>query len=406
MQLPGPDWLKQRRGEAAERLATVELPSAEDEMWRYTPVGEIDLSRYHSTPAGSDVSCPASALAIGHVAALVQTINGRVVAVSVSDHAEEQGLEVGPATDAAGSEALLRDGPVDGAFDLVNQAYAADPIVVRVPDGCVIAGAVHVQNHVRGEATLSAPHLVVDIGIDAGATVVESHDGECDALVVARGDFIVADHARFRHTVVQQLGPSATYIARQRTVAGSQSTVSLAAIALGGGFARLRSDCRLDGRGASAVMLGASIAHGDQIVDFRTFQDHAAPDTTSELLHKNVLDDRARAITTGLIRVEPGARGTVAQQTNRTIKLSPDAWAESVPNLEIENDEVKCSHASSVGPIDEDQAFYLASRGVPPAIAERLIVTGFTDEVLGRLQDDELAAGLRSTISERLRGGR
>ncbi|MFA9564398.1 MAG: SufD family Fe-S cluster assembly protein, partial [Acidimicrobiales bacterium] len=159
-----------------------------------------------------------------------------------------------------------------------------------------------------------------------------------------------------------------------------------------------------DGRGASATMLGASFAHREQIVDFRTFQDHAAPDTTSELLYKNVVDDRARSITTGLIRVEAEARGTVAQQTNRTIKLSTDAWAESVPNLEIENNDVKCSHASSVGPIDEDQSFYLASRGVPSDVAERLIVTGFMDEILRRLRDDALATELRSAVSDRLLG--
>ena len=94
----------------------------------------------------------------------------------------------------------------------------------------------------------------------------------------------------------------------------------------------------------------------------------------------------------------------MAQQTNRTIKLGPDAWAESVPNLEIENNDVKCSHASSVGPIDEDQSFYLASRGVPPAVAQRLIVTGFLDEILRRIGDDDLAADLRGVVTNRLQG--
>jgi Fe-S cluster assembly protein SufD len=124
---------------------------------------------------------------------------------------------------------------------------------------------------------------------------------------------------------------------------------------------------------------------GDQLLDFRTFQDHAARDTTSNLLFKGVIDDRARSVYTGLIHVRPDARGTNAFQTNRNIKLSDEAWAESVPNLQIENNDVKCSHASTVGPVDEDQRFYLESRGLHPSRAERFIVAGFFDEVLHAL---------------------
>ena len=132
------------------------------------------------------------------------------------------------------------------------------------------------------------------------------------------------------------------------------------------------------------------------MLDFRTFQDHAAPDTTSNLLFKGAVGDQAASVYTGLIQVEKNARGTNAFQTNRNLKLSDDAWAESVPNLEIENNDVHCSHASTVGPIDEDQRFYLESRGVPPEVAERLIVAGFFDEVLeAAARRRRVVAGLR-----------
>ncbi len=400
MQLPGPDWLKQRRGEAAERLASAALPSADEEMWRYTPVADIDLDGY-AAPSGT-ANRPGSEPPPG--SAVIEVIDGHVVAVTVTPEAAEAGLVVGAAADVEGAEALLADLPVDDTFDLVNQAYAVAPVVVRVPAGRAVPGTVHVRNHLSGSGIVAAPHLLVELGADAQLTIVETHRGGGDGLVVPRTDLKVADSGRLRHTMVQHLEPSATQIGRQRTVAGAQSTVAVAAIALGGSYARLRSDCRLDGRGGSATMLGASFGRHDQVVDFRTFQDHAAADTTSELLYKNVVADRARSITTGLIRVEDEARGTVAQQTNRTIKLGPDAWAESVPNLEIENNDVKCSHASSVGPIDEDQSFYLASRGVPPAVAQRLIVTGFLDEILRRIGDDDLAAELRGVVTQRLQG--
>jgi Fe-S cluster assembly protein SufD len=400
MQLPGPDWLKQRRGEAAEQLASASLPSAEEEMWRYTPVADIDLDRYDA-PSGAVAASP---LDPPPGSAVIEVIDGHVVSVDVTAEAADAGLVVGGAADIDGAQAFLDGAPSDDTFDLVNQAYAVAPVIVRVPAGRSIPGTVHVRNHLSGSGIVAAPHLAVQLGADAQLTIVESHRGGADGLVVPRTDLAVADRARLRHTMVQQLDPSATQIGRQRTVVGAQSSVSVAAVALGGAYARLRSDCQLQGRGGSATMLGASFGRHDQVVDFRTFQDHAAADTTSELLYKNVVADRARSITTGLIRVEAEARGTVAQQTNRTIKLGPEAWAESVPNLEIENNDVKCSHASSVGPIDEDQSFYLASRGVPPAVAQRLIVTGFLDQILRRLADDSLAADLRSVVSERLQG--
>ena len=120
------------------------------------------------------------------------------------------------------------------------------------------------------------------------------------------------------------------------------------------------------GRGATGDLLAVYFGEGDQTLDFRTFQDHDAPDTTSNLLFKGAVGGHSRSVYTGLIQVEKEARGTNAFQTNRNLKLSDHAWAESVPNLEIENNDVHCSHASTVGPVDEEQRFYLESRGVPP----------------------------------------
>jgi len=144
---------------------------------------------------------------------------------------------------------------------------------------------------------------------------------------------------------------------------------------------------------------------GDQRHDLRTFQRHEAPDTSSNLVFKGALDGRSRAVYTGLIHVGHDARGTNATQSNRIIKLSDDTWAESVPNLEIHHNDVRCAHASAVGPIDEDQRFYLESRGVPPEVAERLVVAGFFEEVLGAFDRSGEGGALRSTVNERLGAG-
>lgn len=136
--------------------------------------------------------------------------------------------------------------------------------------------------------------------------------------------------------------------------------------------------------------------------DFRVSQTHAAPRTTSDLFFKSVVDDAARSVYTGLIRIDKQARGSSAFQTNRVLKLSEHAWADSVPNLDIENNDVKCSHASTVGPVDPEQHFYLESRGIPPEIADRLIVLGFFDEIIGRLPVESSRERLRDIVAAKL----
>jgi len=170
-------------------------------------------------------------------------------------------------------------------------------------------------------------------------------------------------------------------------------------VGFGGDYARLRTDCRMVGRGATGELDAVYFGEGDQTLDFRTFQEHVAPDCTSNLLFKGAGGGRSRSVYTGMIRVGKQARGTNAFQTNRNVKLSEGAWAESVPNLVIENNDVRCSHASAVGPVDAEQRFYLESRGVPTEDAERLIVSGFFDEVLTRLPVAGIAAPLRSTVA-------
>ena len=175
------------------------------------------------------------------------------------------------------------------------------------------------------------------------------------------------------------------------------------AVALGGDYARLRTtDSMLAGQGASGRLLALYFGAGTQMHDFRTVQDHRAPKTNSDLLYKGAVANTARSVYSGLIRVEKGARGTNAFQTNRNLVLHEGAHADSVPNLEIEDNDVRCSHASAVGPIQEDQRFYLESRGVPSEISDRLIALGFLGEVLEHLPFASLAGPLRVLLAAKL----
>ena len=197
--------------------------------------------------------------------------------------------------------------------------------------------------------------------------------------------------ARVSYLGINELADTAWQIGHQLAVGDRDSTTTLATVALGGHYARVRTEARISGPGGNTRQVALYFAGGQQMHDFRTIQDHDAPHTTSDLLFKGAVQDQSRSVYTGLIKIRKHARGTAAFQTNRNLTLSEGAWAESVPNLEIETNDVKCSHASTVGPIDAEQRFYLESRGIPTQIAERLIVLGFFDEVLDQLPVGPLA---------------
>jgi Fe-S cluster assembly protein SufD len=286
----------------------------------------------------------------------------------------------------------------------MNDDLTLAPIVVRVAPGATVEAPIVIARWVDEPNIATFPRTVVVASEDSRAKVVEySASAETtNALMVPVTELSLARAARLDYLNAQNLGLATWQIASQVATVESDATLTSVCAAFGGDYARLRTDCKLVGRGATGRLRAVYFGEADQMLDFRTFQDHAAPDTSSNLLFKGAVGGHSRSVYTGMIRVRKNARGTNAFQTNRNIKLSEGAWAESVPNLEIENNDVRCSHASAVGPIDEEQRFYLESRGVPTAIAERLIVTGFFDQVLAKLPVDGVADALRTLVSGKL----
>jgi Fe-S cluster assembly protein SufD len=410
--LPGPGWLRARRQAAAERAAELALPTSDEEVWRYSPIDDLDLDAFTPAPPdGAPGAVPDSArgLVPGPVAGTVIVVDGRIAHVELADRWATRGVSLGAAADHPDGADVL--GSVTGAegaatpdlLSVLNDAFSTDPVVLDVPAGVAVDDPFVVVDWSATPGRLTFPRLVVRLGADAEATVVDHQGGDDVAgLTVPVIELAVGPAARLRYLNVQRRGPQAWQIATQSSRVERDATLVAAQAALGGSYARTRADCRLVGRGATGNLMAVYYGDGDQTLDFRTFQDHAAPDTTSNLLFKGAVAGRSRSVYTGLIRVRPEGRGTNAFQTNRTIKLSDHAWAESVPNLEIENNDVHCSHASAVGPIDEEQRFYLESRGVPPEVAERLIVEGFFREVLAQMPAAEAASAVWQAIVDRL----
>jgi Fe-S cluster assembly protein SufD len=378
-------------------------PGTDEEVWRYSRVDEIDLDTYRLPVGDGGDPEPVKLLAasVPDPALVVLVRDGAVVGVTSSPEADAAGV-VARAT-ADGDEEVLgaAEGEPSDLFTTLNRAYST-PVVIDIPRGASLTAPVVIAHWTSGTGVVSFPRLLVRAAEDSQAQIVELQGAADAPLIVPITELVVGRAARLSYLAVQRLPATAWQVATLVGRADADATLRIGAASFGGGYARLRTDCRLVGRGASGELLAAYFADGDQTLDFRTFQEHAAPDTHSELVFKGAGAGTSRSVYTGLIRVAKEARGTNAFQTNRNLKLSPEAWAESVPNLVIENNDVHCSHASAVGPIDPEHRFYLESRGVPPQEADRLIVTGFFDELVARLPVAALAPAIGAEIQAKL----
>jgi Fe-S cluster assembly protein SufD len=401
-------------------------------VWRYSRIDQLELDRFR--PAGT-ATAPAidpglspsdrihSLIAsLGARSGLMVTING--VLATVASSVGDEDLTLGRITEHAEGEGLFGSVLTDPhEFLLLNDAFAIDPLVVDIGDGAVIGDPVvivHVVSGAGGDAVF--PRTIIRAGPASSAGVVEivvdvdsglladlppspsaaagaATDGSApERLVVPVTELQLGDDASLAFVSVQSLGHDTWQLAHQASTIGANATLRSFAVALGGSYARLRTDSALQGDSGTSMLRAAFIGRDDQMLDFRTLQDHLAPKTTSDLLFMGAVADRSHSVYSGLIRVRRGAVKSDAMQTNHNLVLDEGAHADSVPNLDIEENDVKCSHGSTVGPVDEDQRYYLESRGVEPDEAERLIVGGFFEDIA----DQVPIAGTRPMIARAL----
>ena len=407
--LPGAPWLAERRSAAAEVFASSPLPTEKDEVWRYSRIDQLDHDRFQpagAARAGADPGPTPSerihalVAGLGPRSGLVITIDG-VLATLASTAGDDQ-VSLGRATDHAEGSTLL-GGVLGDAHDfpLLNDAFAIDPVVVDVQPGASLSDPVVIVHVVSGAGgTAVFPRTVIRAGAGAEAGVIElvvdadtglladvptdwspAPASPVERLVVPVTEIQVDDGASLSYVSIQSLGSATWELAHQASTIGAHATLSSYAVALGGSYARLRTDSALVGDSGASSLRAAFIGRDDQMLDFRTLQDHRAPRTTSDLLFMGAVADTSHSVYSGLIRIRRGAVKSDAVQTNHNLVLDEGAHADSVPNLDIEENDVKCSHGSTVGPVDEDQRYYLESRGVEPERAEQLIVAGFFESI-------------------------
>jgi len=374
---PSSTW-PQVREAALARATALPFPTADEEIWRYSRIAELDLASFRPVASVTSISGVTDPVRVTHVPASATSVDASLAGLFESTHGND----------------------LFGELNLVHM----DVIVVSVARNVVASEPVVITHTIDDGGAMCFPRLVIDAAENSEVTVVERFVSSDDvhSLVVPVLDARTAQAARVRYLGINELGTGSWLIGQHQSVGQRDSDTLLATVALGGDYARVSTSARLEGQGSNTRQVALYFAGGTQMHDFRTLQEHAAPRTTSDLLFKGAVQESAKSVYTGLIKIHKNAKGSAAFQTNRNLTLSQGAWAESVPNLEIETNDVKCSHASTVGPIDENQLFYLESRGVNPDVAQRLVVLGFFDEVLAQLPVGDLAAPLRRQVAAKL----
>lgn len=413
-ELGGPDWLAERRARAAETLAPLDPPSSEEEIWRYSRVDQFDPAEWDPLVPEGDPAEHEVPVAVHTVyeevpdrAGVLVTLNGRVIHRELDASLESKGVMVGDLAASCADEAREFVGTVADEsgdwFTHLHDAFLPGGAFVYVPEGVVVDGPILTFHFLDGsDGAAVFPHTLVVAERESDVAVLE-HRSSSNARMLSSAvtEVVVGDGAHTSVVAVQDHGDRTWEVALQRAHVGRDAHLTSASIALGGDYARLRSESLMRGQGGHSDMLAVYFADGQQMLDFRTLQDHEAPHSASDLLFKGAVEHEAHSVYSGLIRLRKDAKKADAHQTNRTLKLSPGAHAESVPNLEILANDVQCTHASAIGPVDDDELYYLESRGVPPDVAERLVVFGFFEAVFERLPVGGLTEPLRAAVREK-----
>ena len=294
--------------------------------------------------------------------------------------------------------------PADDPFVARNEGGAR---VVHVPRGERLESRELIET-VQSESGTALHHrLLIVLEEGAEAEVWEQHlsaDPEVDALLNTVVEIAVGPNARLRYVSVQDLSPKSLVFGTQRAVVDQHGSLEWITLGFGGRTGRVSMETQLRGPGADARVTGAYATSGRQHVDYDTLQEHAAPNTTSDLAFRGVLAGRSSTVWRGMIKVDPGAQQTDAFQDNRNLLLSKRAHADAIPGLEILANDVRCTHAAAVAQIDRDQLFYLMSRGLPRELATRLIIDGFLQSLAERLPagdiHDDVSVALEKRLSE------
>ena len=412
-----PAWLRQLRDSAIARFSELGFPGSKQEEWRFTSVAPIAETEFALVPRPTphaprerdlepfllgDAAPHRLVFVDGHFSEGLSRLGSFPPGVTVGSLA---------ATLARDPELVRRHlghyaGYEDHPFRALNTAFLEDGALVHVPPRLVLEQPVQILFVTTGQGrdgpAVTHPRNLIVVEREARAAVVETYAAVSAGVYWTNAvtEVVVGDGARLDCHRIQRESERAYHVATTQAHQGRDSIVNLHAVAFGAALARHDLRAALDGPGAYAVLNGLYLVAGQQHVDHHTLIDHAQPHCESHEYFNGVLDGRGRSVFTGRIVVRPGAQRTDSKQTNNNVLLSGEAHADSQPQLEIYADDVKCTHGSTTGPLDERQLFYVRSRGLDRDEARRLLTYGFAAEILGRME----IAPLREQLDRIVRG--
>jgi Fe-S cluster assembly protein SufD len=363
-----------------EQLTLPPLPDQKTKGWEFTDLSHLDLDSYEPGEASPSIDAAA-------------------------------GATVMPLAEAVESRPDLVEGrlgglvPGEDPFVARNDAAWRDGVLVHVPAGVKVEDPIRIELPLTENGAALHWRTLVVLEEGAEAEIWEhwsSPTDKIDALLNSVVELNVGQAATLRYVNTQDISESAWIFATQRAQVERDGRLDWAALGFGSARGKVRMETNLAGRGSEARVTGGYAGGPGQHLDYDTTQEHAAPNTNSDLAFRGVLAAGATAVWRGMIRVDPGAQQTDAFQESRNLLLSTEAHADAIPGLEIEADDVRCTHAAAVAQIDRDQLFYLTSRGLDPAEAKSLIIEGFLESLVERLAEGPVRDAVSAALERRL----
>jgi len=413
-----PAWLTEKRLEAWRAFEQMPMPTLRDEAWRYTDISDVkieDFAPYSPSPDVADEGdLPEDVQKLikegEENSALVVHHNSELTYSRMDEELEAKGVVFTDLhTALAEHEELVKEklfGLVPAGYDkfaALSAAAFSGGSFLYVPRGVDVEMPVQSYHWLDVLGSIMPRTLVV---VEEGASVTyideyASADGEEPTFSNGAVELYSGQGASLRYISLQNWERNVLHFNTIRSSTEKDATIRSLVVSLGSQLSRTNVEAGLVATGSDSEMLGLYFADSSQVLDHHTLQDHISPNAHSDLLYKGALRDESLTVFSGLIRVEPGAQKTDAYQTNRNIILGTDeAFAVSLPNLEIMADDVKCSHGSTTGQVDETELFYLMSRGIPRREAEKLVVFGFFGEVTSRIP----LRGLKEKLDRAMEG--
>jgi Fe-S cluster assembly protein SufD len=386
------------RVELLERYQALPLPTTSDEHWRFTDLGGFD---------------PDSFVQNGH-RGLTPVSSESMLEIDVSALASvtEAGIEIERAPEGIVFEPLMDAHELLGTLVGAEEKFAAHNLaewkhglLVRIPKGVEVEQPLYVR--VTGAVPDAASFWRVLVVAEEGSRLsfIEEHGSAAPDLAGYSNsvtELFVRDGAKLEYVSIQNLSQETWHFASHRATVGRDAELDWVAGGFGSKKGKIRIENDLAGQGGTSRVTGAYFADGAQHLDYDTLQKHIAPNTTSDFAFKGALRDKARAVWRGMIRVEQDAQKTNAYQENRNLLLSRDAHADSIPGLEIEANDVRCTHGATVSQVDRDELFYCMARGLSRGEAERLIVRGFYQEIFDRIELEPVRTALQTALEARI----